>query len=280
MESMTSPNPAESVFEARRAALWARVATAARALQAQGLKPTLVRVRAALGGGSPNDLAPALKAWREAGPLEGAALPGTPRIPTPIADLAQELWQRASTAAVLELKHGATAETLAARAGEIQGLRTQLSAVREQLERESRAYGELRAQAARHETIARQALARAEHAEVRMRDLLRELGEARQEMAQLRAGLKQRRRPTPPVAAPHKRNAARQNQHPTSRPKRASRARGTSSRTRRSAVQKRRSRRSKDQPKMEPGRLKRGVAFNRTQTTAKGLRRSRHSVTR
>jgi hypothetical protein len=37
----------------------------------------------------------------------------------------------------------------------------------------------LRAQAARHETIARQALMRAEDAETRARDLLRDLGDAR-----------------------------------------------------------------------------------------------------
>ena len=257
MEPITSPDPPASAFEARRAALWARVADAARALRDQGIKPTLARVRAALGGGSPNDLAPALKAWREGQPREGAVPPGIQRIPTPIADLAQELWQRASTAAVLELKHGPTAEALAARAGEIQGLRTQLGAVREQLERESRAYGELRAQAARHESIARQALARAEHAEGRVRELLHELGEARQEIAQLTAGLKQRRRSAPPVTTPWKRNAARQIQRSPSRPKRAPRARGTPAILRRSAVQKRGSQRSKDPSKTGSGRSKR-----------------------
>jgi hypothetical protein len=140
-----------------------------------------------------------------------------------------------------------TAETLAARTGEIQGLRTQLSAVREQLERESRAYGELRAQAARHETIARQTLARAEHAEARVRELLRELGEAQQNMAQLAAGLKQRRAPAPPVAAPQKRNAAPQTQRPPSRPKHPPRR--TSSRKRRAGVPNSPTQRSKDQPK-------------------------------
>ena len=257
MKPITSPDPAASAFEARRAALWARVATAARALKDQGVKPTLVRVRAALGGGSPNDLAPALKAWNEVEPLEGAAPPGTPRIPVPIADLAQELWRRASTAAVLELKHGPTAETLAARTGEIQGLRTQLSALREQLERESRAYGELRAQAARHETIARQALARAEHAEGRARELLRELGEAQQEVAQLTAGLKQRRRSAPLIATPRKRNTARPSQQPTSRPKRTPRGRGTASLRRRPGTQKRRSERLKDPSITGSGQSKR-----------------------
>jgi len=246
MESITSPDhPTASAFEARRAALWARVAVAARALQDQGIKPTLVRVRAALGGGSPNDLAPALKAWREAEPPEGAAPPGATRIPMAIADLAQELWQRASTAAVLELKHGPTAETLAARAGEIQGLRTQLSAVREQLERESRAYGELRAQAARHESVARQVLTRAEHAEGRVRELLRELGEARQDLAQVTAGLKQHRVPAACAAPAKRKHARRQNRPLRSAPKQPPRDRGIASRPRRPTAQKSPSRRSK-----------------------------------
>ena len=61
--------------------------------------------------------------------------PARRRIPPPITDLAQELWQRATAAAVLELKHGRTARDGAARTQEVQGLRTQLSALRDQLER-------------------------------------------------------------------------------------------------------------------------------------------------
>jgi len=110
MKPMTSPDLAASDFEARAAALRTRVAVAARVLSEQGIKPTVARVRAALGGGSPNDLAPALKAWRQEAPREGNPAHAPSRIPASIADLAQELWQRASTAAVLELKHGPTAD--------------------------------------------------------------------------------------------------------------------------------------------------------------------------
>lgn len=257
VEVISPLDPAANAFEARAAALRARVADAAQMLSEQGIKPTVTRVRAALGGGSPNDLGPALKAWRDATPHSDGAPPHTiphaVRIPTPIADLAHELWQRATAVAVLELKHGPTAEVMAARTGEIQGLRTQLSALREQLERESRAYGELRAQAARHETIARQALVRAEQAETRARDLLRELGEARQEMVQLAAGLKQRRLTTHPAAASKRRDAAPQNQRPTSSSQRTQRPRATSSHPRRSATKKRPSQRSKSKRLRRPG---------------------------
>lgn len=244
----STDSSAVSAFEARAAALRTRVAEAAQLLSGRGVKPTVARIRAALGGGSPNDLAPALKAWREEALQESVsdALPSTApmgRIPPPIVDLAQELWQRATAAAVLELKHGPTTQAMAARKGEIQALRMQLSALREQLERESRAYGELRAQAARHETIARHALARAEGAETRARDLLRELGEARQEIAQLSAARKQRRLSAHPTAASKGRNTAHQNQGRTSTSKRTSRVRATPPLMRRPAAKKRPSQR-------------------------------------
>jgi hypothetical protein len=266
MESDLSPNPAASAFEARAAALRARVADAARILSEQGIKPTVARIRAALGGGSPNDLGPALKAWRETARFKSDAPQATPRpgrIPPPIADLAQELWQRATAAAVLEVKHGPTAQVMAARTGEIQGLRSQLSAVREQLERESRAYGELRAQAARHETIAQQALVRAEQAETRARDLLRELGETRQEMAQFTAGVEQRRLSARPVAAT--RHAAVQNQsRPTSRSKRKRRSRTTSPLRQREGTKKHRSQRLKATSKTAMISRKRAVGIRST----------------
>lgn len=78
----------------------ARVAAAARALADRGITPTVTRIRAALGGGSPNDLAPALKKWKATfAPIGVAGDPrvatGTP-LPVQITDLAQELWQRAT----------------------------------------------------------------------------------------------------------------------------------------------------------------------------------------
>jgi Plasmid replication region DNA-binding N-term len=260
VEQIITPtdSSAVSAFEARAAALRTRVADAARMLSEQGITPTVARLRAALGGGSPNDLAPALKHWRDAAHADSGAGPrGLPpagrRIPPPIADLAQELWQRATVAAVLELKHGRTARDGAARTAEVDSLRTQLNAVRQHLERESLAYGELRAQAARHETIARHALAREQDADLRARDLLRELGEARQQIAQLAAELKQRPQPAHPAASPKGRNSARHNKRTASPSKRMqpmSRVRAASPPTQRPRAQKGSLRRSKKQSKI------------------------------
>lgn len=266
MEDTTAlKNAAASAFEARAAALRVRVADAARALSDRGVQPTVARIRAALGGGSPNDLAPALKSWRETGRREPgtSSPPGSPpgrRVPPPIADLALELWQRATAAAVVELKHGPTAQAVAARTEEVQGLRTQLTAVRQQLERESVAYGELRAQAARHETIARHALAREKAAETRARDLARALGEARQTVAQLTAELKQWPRR---AGAATQRNSAHSPKRIASirpkRVKRTARARAASSRSRRAAQHKSPLRRSnKKSPTIPVGKRKKG----------------------
>ena len=186
-----SPGSGEPL-QLRSERLQARVNEAAKALLAQGIRPTVTRIRAALGGGSPNDLAPAVKYWRE------VVLPGLPSfssdegavrpaLPFQLADLVHELWQRAMAAAVVEVRGGPTAREVAARTAEAQGLRKQVTALRDQLQRESLAYGELRAQAARHEAIAREALARVHEGEVRERELLREVGGLRQRVAELEA---------------------------------------------------------------------------------------------
>ena len=248
-----------TAFEARAAALRARVADAAQTLVERGIQPTVTRIRAALGGGSPNDLAPALRSWRETARTDdfaAASKGGSPagRIPPSIADLVHELWQRAFTAASLELQHGPAARQVTARTAEVDSLRTQLSSLRQQLERESLAYGELRAQAARHESIARQSLMRAQDAETRARDLLRELGGARQKMAQLAAELKQRKQPAQSLKG---RNSAHHHQRATSTSKhvkRTPRARAVSTITRSSAVQKGLAKQSKKQSKRAMGK--------------------------
>jgi hypothetical protein len=192
MESPANPTPnSESDYFSRREALRLRVAEAARALSDRGIAPTVARVRAALGGGSPNDLAPALKQWKESfapAPTSGTRTE-TPAIPVQISDLAQELWQRATVAAAVELKGGPTARALNTRTEEAEALRQQMKSLRDQLERESMMYGELRAQAARHETIARDAIARLDESEARARKHLRELGSMRQRVAELEATL-------------------------------------------------------------------------------------------
>jgi hypothetical protein len=197
-------------YLSRVEALRQRVAEAAEELNGRGIRPTVARIRAALGGGSPNDLAPALKSWKESfqptayshHPLS----PPTQRIPAQIADLAHEIWQRASIAAVVERKGSGAARALAMRTEEAQSLKTQVTSLRDQLQHESIALGELRAQAARHEAVARDALARLDAAEARERRALRDVGGARERLSELEATVTQlreqaalaasRRRPT------------------------------------------------------------------------------------
>jgi hypothetical protein len=206
MQSPASPaSNSESDYFSRREALRLRVAEAARALTDRGIAPTVARVRAALGGGSPNDLAPALKQWKESfapAPTSGTRTE-TPAIPVQISDLAQELWQRATVAAAVDLKGGPTARALTTRTEEAEALRQQVKNLRDQLERESLMYGELRAQAARHEAIARDVLARLDESEARARKHLRELGSMRQRVAELEATLTQRRERTAGAAHAH-----------------------------------------------------------------------------
>lgn len=213
LENSTSPSP--GTYFSRVEALQLRVNEAARALHERGVRSTVTRIRAALGGGSPNDLAPALKHWRESVLPALPARSGLPRdgtppvsIPPMIADLAYELWQRATAAAAVELKGGPTARQVIARTEEVQALRAQLGALRDQLQRDALAYGELRAQSARHEAIAQEALGRARDAEGRERALLRELGDAQQRMAELTATMERlRARPAAPDSSPRRRAA-------------------------------------------------------------------------
>lgn len=244
-----------SAYASRNEVLQGRVAAAAQALSERGIRPTVTRIRAALGGGSPNDLAPALKQWKESirstmplGDADGDALP---RIPIQIADLAHELWQRANAAAAIELKGGSSARATAIRAQEVESLRAQISGLRDQLQRESLAYGELRAQAARYEAMAHNALTRADEAEVRERKRLRDLGSARQRIAELEATVTQlrehptdaprstRRRPS----APHLPRLSRLARAPTQTSSRRAKAHRTKSRvvSRGNAGRKRRS---------------------------------------
>jgi hypothetical protein len=188
----------ESAFASRAQALNARVAAAAQVLTDRGITPTVTRIRAALGGGSPNDLAPALKLWKAS---FVPAFTGNPRadapLPVQITDLAHELWQRATVAAAVELKGGAAARQVAMRSGEAEALRHQLTTLRDQLERESIAFGELRAQSARHEAIARATLARIDELETRERKHLRDLGAAHQRIAELEATIEHHKSASP-----------------------------------------------------------------------------------
>ena len=88
-----------------------RVREAAEALLNRGMRPTVQRVRAMLGGGSPNMIAPILKDWRETlTPEQQLRLPLSeiqnqrPELPLIISDLASELWKRAIVFATIECK--------------------------------------------------------------------------------------------------------------------------------------------------------------------------------
>jgi hypothetical protein len=90
-----------------------------------------------------------------------------------------------SAAAVVELTGGAAARKQIHREEEFITLQGQITAQRDQLQRESLAYGELRARAARHEAVALDALARLDETEARERKHLRDLGTARQRVMEL-----------------------------------------------------------------------------------------------
>jgi hypothetical protein len=189
--------PISTKLDARLATLQSNVNAAALTLHGRGVRPTIMRVRAALGGGSPNELAPALKHWKDTIfptlPVPTSAGNRTPLAPLPpqVADLAREIWQRATAAAEMELKGGRGAVARASRSGELEALRIQVATLRDQYERESVAYGELRVQAARNEAMMRAALSNAREAETRERELLRELGSSRQLAAQLHAQIEE-----------------------------------------------------------------------------------------
>ena len=200
---MSEHSPAAgSPFQSRLAAVQARVNAAALALHERNVRPTVARIRAALGGGSPNELAPAVRHWKdEVLPTLAPQSEAIGRVPPLIADLVHELWTRATAAAAVELTGGTTSRHSAARSEETRVLRDQLSRVRDQLQEHSIAYGELRAQGARHEAIAREALARVRETEDRERKSLHQLGEARQRVAELTATIEQlRKQPRPDPA--------------------------------------------------------------------------------
>ena len=203
------PAPPYTLFAARLGALQARVNDAAQSLHTRGLRPTVARIRAALGGGSPNDLTPALKYWRDSilpslPPTSEAPQTNlTPAVPPPITDLMRELWRRSIAAATTEIKTGPSSRRSTAAVEEVQTLRTQLTSLRDQLEKDALAHGALRAQATRYEVIAHEALARAQASDSRERALLHQVGSLRERIAELEATARHRRttsRPRPTVA--------------------------------------------------------------------------------
>lgn len=79
------------------AGLQSRVDAAAFALLREGRNPTVAQVRARMGGGSPNVVAPALQRWRLtfAGHLDQNAGSALEVIPPGVLEIVQALWSRA-----------------------------------------------------------------------------------------------------------------------------------------------------------------------------------------
>ena len=143
---------------------------AALALHERNVRPTVQRIRTALGGGSPNDLAPALKRWREEVLPTLKIADDTPvGVPPLIADIVRELWTRALAAAAVEAVGGVKARRAIAQSEEVASLRGEIDRLRDQLEREQQLIGELRAARSRAEAIMRDALVRLDDSEKRER---------------------------------------------------------------------------------------------------------------
>ncbi|MCX7056051.1 MAG: DNA-binding protein, partial [Proteobacteria bacterium] len=175
--SISLDEPPPGAFRTRIEALQVRVNKAALALHERNVRPTVQRIRTALGGGSPNDLAPALKKWRdEVLPALKTADDTPVGVPPLIADIVRELWTRALAAAAVEAVGGAKARRAIAQTEEVATLRGEIDRLRDQLEREQQVVGQLREARARAEAIMSDALTRIEDAERRERRLNAQIG--------------------------------------------------------------------------------------------------------
>ncbi len=242
-------------YSDRLEALQRRVTEAAQALAERGIHPTVTRLRAALGGGSPNDLAPALKAWRASvAPAAGHDVPVP--IPPPIADLAHELWRRATAAALLELKIGGATTQASVRTEEAQQLRLEIASLRDQLQQESLTCGEMEVRVARHEAVVREAQSRLDASATRERHLLRELGAARERIVELAATIEQWGSDRPHPARPM-RGLSRRHRNPA--PRHRSKTRSAPSERKPVANKKRKatSQTAPPRPRRKPARSRR-----------------------
>jgi hypothetical protein len=204
MEIMSSgpiDTSTSAAFANSQKTLRKRVNAAAEALLEQGLKPTVTRVRAAMGGGSPNDIGPALKHWKEILlPALGRSVPAAEGavIPPIVSDVVRELWSRALAAAAVEIRGGAAGRLEVSQGEQVHLLRQEVASLRDRLQRDAQAYGELRAQSARHEVVAKDALTRAADLEARLQRAQQDLGAAHAQIAELTARSVQPRPPKMP----------------------------------------------------------------------------------
>lgn len=199
----TPPGPLKTRLEV----LQVRVNKAALALHERNVRPTVQRIRTALGGGSPNDLAPALKRWREKVLPTLKTAEDTPvGVPPLIADIVRELWTRALAAAAVEAAGGAKARRAIAQSEEVAALRGEIDRLRDLLEREQQWIGELRAARTRAEAITKDALERLDDAEKRERRSQLRIGAflARASIAKPKAQETSRHQRRPPASRPGK----------------------------------------------------------------------------
>ena len=194
-------------FKTRIEALQGRVNKAALALHERNVRPTVQRIRTALGGGSPNDLAPALKKWRDEVLPTLKTGDDTPvGVPPLIADIVRELWTRALAAAAVEAVGGAKARRAIAQSEEVAALRGEIDRLRNQIEREQQLIGELRAARSRTEAIMKDAVERLDDAEKRERRSHLRIGDflARTTIAKTKTAGTSRRKRKPPASRPGK----------------------------------------------------------------------------
>lgn len=172
-----------------------RVREAAEALLNRGMRPTVQRVRAMLGGGSPNVIAPILKDWRETlTPEQQLRLPLSeiqnqkPELPLIISDLAAELWKRAIVFATIECKGSPQALQFVTMSEETEQLRSHNRVLLEQIESSANDNASLREQMAQLQAIAKAALDRARLSEERFTAASVSLRETSQALAKFRRG--------------------------------------------------------------------------------------------
>lgn len=96
----TSPFPLGAPLQKRRGVTAADVERTADALVRAGERPTVERIRAKLGGGSPNTIVPLLDAWwKRIGARLDAGPAALHRLPEVVAHVAEALWMHALHAA-------------------------------------------------------------------------------------------------------------------------------------------------------------------------------------
>jgi len=111
------PPPVYGLTRTRRKALsYGEVERAATALLKSGQRPTIERLRQALGGGAPDTITSALtRYWKDLGARIEADPASLSRLPAEVADLAENLWRRA-----LSLAADAAAQTAGAHRAQLE----------------------------------------------------------------------------------------------------------------------------------------------------------------